>query len=104
MFVQSLGAELLRQITPRALAPLQLGPLVLEPDLDLAGPDAQLLGQGIPPGLCEVAAVLKLDVEPPQLVPVEGGPRSLLALFLGCCSLQLCCKACGSLTPFVPWP
>ena len=64
------------------LAPLRLlhlGPLVLEPDLDLVPRQPQLPGQPLPPRLGEVAAGAELPLEPLQLLAVEGRARPLAA-------------------------
>ena len=45
VLIESLRLESLRQLTVAALAPLVLGSLVLEPNLDLVGADAQLRGE-----------------------------------------------------------
>ena len=56
---------------------LRLGPLVLEPDLDLVLRQSQLLGQPLPPCLCEVAARAELALQPLNLLAVEGRARPL---------------------------
>ena len=72
MVVQPLGRQHLRQL---ALVPgrlLDLGPLVLEPDLDLALVQPQLLREVLAPLLRQVAVVLKLLPQPAQLLRGEG--------------------------------
>ena len=76
--VEPLCLEHLGQVTLVARRLLQLGPLVLEPDLDLCLVQSQLVGQALPPVLVEVAVVLKLLPEPGELLRAEGGPRPLL--------------------------
>ena len=60
MIVQALGRQHLGQLAPLPRALLDLGPLVLKPDLDLILVQAQLIGQVFPPLLCEVPILLKL--------------------------------------------
>ena len=76
--VKPLCLEHLGQVALVACCLLQLGPLVLEPDLDLRLVQPQLVGQVLPPVLVEVAVVLKLLPEPGELLRAEGGPRPLL--------------------------
>ena len=78
MVVQPLGLEHLGQVALVARRLLQLGPLVLEPDLDLRLVQPQLVGQALPPVLVEVAVVLKLFSQPGELLRAEGRPRPLL--------------------------
>lgn len=47
---------------------LDLGALVLEPDLDLGLVEAELLGQRLPPLLSDVAVRLELRLESLQLL------------------------------------
>ena len=61
----------------RPLGLLHLGPLVLKPDLDLVLRQSQLLGQPLPPRLCEVAARAELALQPLNLLAVEGRARPL---------------------------
>ena len=76
--VKPLRLEHLGQVALVARRLLQLGPLVLEPDLDLRLVQPQLVGQVLPPVLVEVAVVLKLLPEPGELLRAEGGPGPLL--------------------------
>ena len=76
--VEPLRLEHLGQVALVARRLLQLGPLVLEPDLDLRLVQPQLVGQVLPPVLVEVAVVLKLLPEPGELLRAEGGPGPLL--------------------------
>ncbi len=64
------------------LGPLELGPPVLEPDLDLALPQLQAVGQPLPPGLGQVRVRVELRGQPGQLFPAEGGPRTLQVALL----------------------
>ena len=76
--VQPLRLEHLGQVSlvPRRL--LQLGPLVLEPDLDLRLVEPQFVGQALSPVLVEVAVIIKLLPEPGELFRAESRPRPLL--------------------------
>ena len=78
MVVQPLRLEHLGQVSlvPRRL--LQLGPLVLEPDLDLRLIEAQFIGQVLSPVLIEVAVIIELLPEPGELLRAESRPRPLL--------------------------
>ena len=76
--VEPLRLKHLGQVALVARRLLQLGPLVLEPDLDLRLVQPQLVGQVLPPVLVEVAVVLKLLPEPGELLRAEGGPGPLL--------------------------
>ncbi len=78
MVVQPLRRQHLGQVAllPRGL--LQLGPLVLEPDLNLRLVEPQVGGQRLPALLVEVAVLFELPPEPGQLVGGEGGARALL--------------------------
>lgn len=80
MVVQSLRHQLQRQPVLEAAGLLDLGPLVLEPDLDLGLVEAQLLGQGLAPLLRDVAVHLELGLEPLQLLGREGRARPLVLL------------------------
>ena len=60
MVVKPLGRKHLGQITLAASGLLQLGALVLEPDLDLGLVQAKLVGQLLPPILVQVPVVLEL--------------------------------------------
>ena len=68
MVVEPLRLEHLGQVALVARRLLQLGPLVLEPDLDLRLVQPQLVGQALPPVLVEVAVVLELLPEPGELL------------------------------------
>jgi hypothetical protein len=57
---------------------LDLGPLVLEPDLDLGLVEAQLGAQLLPPPLGQVAVFREFVLEAGQLRPRERRPRPLL--------------------------
>ena len=78
MVVKALGGQHLRQLAPAACRLLDLGPLVLEPDLDLILVQPQLLGEALAPLLVEVAVLVKLALQPPELVRVEGRARPLV--------------------------
>lgn len=80
--VQALRHQVHRQrvLVPRGL--LDLGALVLEPDLDLRLVEAQLLGQALAPLLCQVPVGLELSLEPLQLLRREGRAWPLV-LFVG---------------------
>ena len=78
--VETLGVQHLGQL---ALLPgrlLQLGSLVLEPDLDLILVEAELPGQVPPPLLGEVSVGLELVSQLLKLLGAEGGPGPLLVL------------------------
>lgn len=78
MVVQSLRHQLQRQPVLEAAGLFDLGPLVLEPDLDLGLVEVELLGQGLPPLLRDVAVHLELGLEPLQLLGREGRARPLV--------------------------
>ncbi len=78
MVVQALSRQHLRQLTLLPAALLQLGPLVLEPDLDLVLVQPQRIGKVAPPLLRQVAVLLKLPLELGQLLRRERRPRPLL--------------------------
>ena len=61
-----------------ARALLDLGALVLEPDLDLGLVEAQLLSQILATFLREVAVLVELPLQPVQLLSGEGCPGALL--------------------------
>lgn len=63
MVVQSLCHEVNCQGVLAAGGLLDLGPLVLKPDLDLRLVEAELLGQALPPLLRQVPVRLKLRFE-----------------------------------------
>lgn len=80
--VQSLRHEVQRQAVLDARGFLDLGALVLEPDLDLGLVEAELLGQGLPPLLRDVAVRLELRLESLQLLGRERRPRPLVLLLV----------------------
>jgi len=81
--VQSLRHQLQREPVLEAAGLLDLGPFVLEPDLDLGLVEAELLGQGLPPLLRDVAVHRELGLQPLQLLRGEGRawPLVLFAAF-----------------------
>ncbi len=81
--VQPLRCQHLRQLPLLPTALLQLGPLVLEPDLDLVLVQPERLGQVSPPLLRQVPVLLELALEPGQLLRGEGGSRPLLPVGAG---------------------
>ena len=83
MIVESLRHQVQGQSVLSAAGLLDLGPLVLKPDLDLGFVQAQLLRQVLSPLLCQVPVRLKLRFESLQLLCCEGRPWSLV-LFAGC--------------------
>ena len=82
MVVQALRHEVHGQRVLAARGLLDLGALVLEPDLDLRLVEAELLRQALAPLLRQVPVGLELGLEPLQLLRREGraGP---LVLFVG---------------------
>ena len=78
MIVESLSIQHLGQfpLLPRTL--LQLGSLVLEPDLDLILVQPQLSAQVSPPLLGQVSVCLELLSQLVELVRAEGSPGSLV--------------------------
>ena len=82
MVVQSLRHEVQRQAVFDARGFLDLGALVLEPDLDLRLVEAELLGQRLPPLLSDVAVRLELRLESLQLLGRERRPRPLVLLLV----------------------
>jgi hypothetical protein len=68
--VQPLGHQHLGQLALLPAALLDLGALVLEPDLDLVLVEVQLRGQVLPPLLVEVPVRLELPLESRQLGPI----------------------------------
>lgn len=82
MVVQSLRHEVQRQAVLDACGLLDLGALVLEPDLDLRLIEAELLGQGLPPLLRDIAVRLELRLESLQLLGRERRPRPLVLLLV----------------------
>lgn len=82
VIVQSLGHEVQRQAVLDAGGFLDLGTLVLEPDLDLGLVQAELLGQGLSPLLRDIAVCLELRLESLQLLGRERRPRPLVFLLV----------------------
>lgn len=80
MVVQSLRHQLQRQPVLEAAGLFDLGPLVLEPDLDLGLVQVELLGQRLAPLLRDVAVHLELRLQSLQLLGREGGARPLVLL------------------------
>ena len=78
MVVQSLRHQLQRQPVLEAARLLDLGALVLEPDLDLGLVEVELLGQRLSPLLGDVAVHLELRLQSLQLLRREGGARPLV--------------------------
>lgn len=68
MVIETLRCQHLGQLTLLARALLDLSPFVLEPDLDLVFIETQLVGKILSPLLSEVSILLKLPLEPGQLV------------------------------------
>jgi len=82
VLVQALLGQLARQFATHD-SPLELGPTILEPHLDLGAVQAQLGGQLVPPLLGQVSAVFReLPLQPLQLLQAEGSPRPLRRLLL----------------------
>lgn len=80
MVVQSLGHEVQGQCVLVAGGFLDLGTLVLEPDLDLRLVQAELLRERLAPLLRDVAIRLELALESLQLLGREGRARPLVLL------------------------
>ena len=78
MVVQSLSHEHLSQIALLPGVLFQLGPLVLEPYLDLVFVETELLRQVSPPLLRQVPVLVKLPLKSVELVGAEGRPWTLL--------------------------
>lgn len=78
MVIQSLGHEVQGQRVLVAGGLLDLGALVLEPDLDLRLVQAELLRQRLAPLLRDVAVRLELALESLQLLSREGRARPLV--------------------------
>jgi hypothetical protein len=78
--VEALGHELLGEWAALPGRLLQLGPLVLEPDLDLGLVELQLRRQVLAPLLGQVPIRLELGLEPRQLLRRERRPRALVLL------------------------
>lgn len=76
--VQALGHELQGERVLLAGGLLDLGALVLEPDLDLVLVQLQLVRQLLAPLLVQVAILGELALEARQLLGRERRPRSLL--------------------------
>lgn len=86
MVVESLRHQVERQGVLPAGGLLDLGTLVLKPDLDLGLFEAEVPGQTLPPLLREVPVALELLLQPLQLLRGEGGagPLVLFARSGGC--------------------
>lgn len=69
---------MLGQTSPGTTALLDLGAFILEPDLDLGLVEAQFSGEVLASLLGEVAVLVELFLESPQLVGCERRPWSLL--------------------------
>lgn len=82
MIVQSLCHQVQSQRVLSTVGLLDLGPLVLKPDLDLGLVQAQLLRQVLAPLLRQVPIGLELSLESLQLLRGEGRAWSLV-LFAG---------------------
>ena len=80
--IQALRHQLQRQRVLHTTLLLHLGPLVLEPDLDLGLVQPQLVGQLLPTLLVQVVVRVELLLQPAQLVAAERGPRPLLLWLL----------------------
>lgn len=78
--VEALLSQHLGQLALVASRLLQLGTLVLEPDLDLSLVEPQLRGQALPALLVEIAVGIKLLLEPAQLFGGEGSAWPLLVI------------------------
>ena len=78
MVVQPLLLQQLRQVALAAAGLLQLGSLVLEPDLDLIVVESELGGEGAAPLLRQVAVGVELVLQPVELVRGEGSPGPLV--------------------------
>ena len=84
MVVQSLRHQLQGQAVLEAAGLFDLGPLILEPDLDLGLVQVQFLGQRLSPLLRYIPVGLELGFESLQLLGRERrpGPLVLLAALL----------------------
>lgn len=78
--VKSLSHELQRQAVLVAAGLFDLGPLVLEPDLNLGLVQVQFLSQSLSPLLRYVPVRLELAFQSLQLLGRERGPRPLVLL------------------------
>lgn len=78
MVVETLGHKMCRQVTFLSARLLDLGPLILEPNLDLRLVQAQVLRQVLPPLLRQVLVVLELLLQSGQLLRGEGSAGPLL--------------------------
>ena len=78
MVVEALGVQHLGQLPLLPVALLELGSLVLEPDLDLILVQPQLSAQVSPPLLGQVSVCLELLSQLVELVGAEGSPGSLV--------------------------
>jgi len=78
VIVQSLSLQHLGQLSLLSSRLLQLGSLVLEPDLELVLTESELSTEILPPLLCQVSVGCELMSKPLELVRCEGCPRSLV--------------------------
>lgn len=76
--VKALGHKVSCQVTFLSARLLDLGPLILEPNLDLRFVQAQVLRQILPPLLRQVLVVLELLLQSGQLLRGEGCAGPLL--------------------------
>ena len=82
MVVEALGVQDLGELALVPVRLLELGPLVLEPDLELRLREAELLGEVDPPVLRQISVGQELLPQPLQLGGGEGGARPLVLLSL----------------------
>ncbi len=80
MVVKALLLENLGELSLLSLTLLELGELVLEPDLELGLAEAELPREVHPPVLRKISVGLELLSQPLQLVSIEGCPRPLVLL------------------------
>ena len=86
MIVETLGLQHLGQLPPPSLRLLELGSLVLEPDLDLILVKAELPREVTSPLLGQVSVGLELLPQFVELLRAEGSPGSLLVRVWSCWS------------------
>ena len=72
MVVQSLGHQFQCEVVPSSARLLQLGSLVLEPDLDLRLVEFEFGRQGATVGLVQVSVAVESRLEARQLLAREG--------------------------------
>ena len=89
MIVDSLLGQGLGKAAFLVAVLLDLGSLVLEPDLQLGLGEAEFAAEVLPPLLCQVLAGGELPGQSLQLVRVEGCPLFLLCAVLGALHLPL---------------